>query len=360
MESSFSKTYAEARRRFLEAAAAVGGEIRSYPLETESSSELAIDAAIIGPEEAPTIVISSGVHGVEGFFGSAIQRAFLDRLRQTNTDSKIRYVLLHSINPFGFSRLRRFNEDNIDLNRNFLTDANDYQGAPEGYAEFDALLNPPSPPSRWEPFRLKAAWTIWRYGWESLKQSVVVGQYEFPQGLFFGGRGPSQSARIVAANCDSWIGASARIVHLDFHSGLGAFGAYQLWLAEAAGSPDHLWCENAFGADCVTPLIGEREGVAYQASGGFGEWMRERFAAREYRSLVAEFGTYGPIRVLGAIRAENRAYHYGAANSALYQSVQAELLECFCPRSPRWRKQVVQSGLKAIEQAERALLEDAS
>ena len=38
------------------------------------------------------------------------------------------------------------------------------------------------------PGLLKAALLIRRYGMSALKQTVAGGQYEFPQGLFFGGR----------------------------------------------------------------------------------------------------------------------------------------------------------------------------
>ena len=157
--------------------------------------EGAIDVAIVGQDGHPTVVTSSGVHGVEGFMGSAVQLALLNRLAKKGLEPDIRHVLIHAVNPFGFSTLRRFNEDNVDLNRNFIPGEKDYQGAPDGYAEQDRFLNPKSPPSRFEPFKAKAVWNIWRNGLQKLKQSVAAGQYEFPQGLFFGGRGPSESDR---------------------------------------------------------------------------------------------------------------------------------------------------------------------
>ena len=107
---------------------------------------------------------SSGVHGVEGFFGSAVQQALLLRLNQANSEPNYRDVFIHGVNPFGFSRLWRFNEDNVDLNRNFLSSDGDYKGAPDGYANLNRFLNPASPPSRLEPFKLKAIWSIWRDG----------------------------------------------------------------------------------------------------------------------------------------------------------------------------------------------------
>src|SRR6516225_9551772 len=61
----------------------------------------------------------SGTHGVEGFCGSGCQTGYLnDRLYEA-LSSKSAVILVHALNPFGFAWLRRVNEDNIDVNRNF-------------------------------------------------------------------------------------------------------------------------------------------------------------------------------------------------------------------------------------------------
>lgn len=352
-ESYFSTNFAEARRRFQAAAQAVGAAIHSYGIDGNPQGELALDVAILGEQHAPTVVVTSGVHGVEGFLGSAVQLAFLDRLRQSGVASNLRHVLIHGINPFGFSRLRRFNEDNIDLNRNFLANPSEYHGAPQGYARLNGFLNPESPPSRFEPVKLKALWTIWRNGLQALTQAVAGGQYEYPRGIFFGGRGPGKSTELIRDHCDAWFGASQKMVHIDFHSGLGAFGTYKL-LVNQGDSSSLSWYTDAFGSDCVEAEDAPGE-TAYRATGLFGEWMQAHFASRAYRFVTAEFGTYPVIRVLAAIRAENRAHHYGDERSAIYQAAKAELLECFCPKDNAWRKQVVEAGVKIVTQGVRAI-----
>lgn len=353
-ESHFSKAYAEARRRFKDAAAAAGATLSAHRIDVQCQDELAIDIAIIGADTAPTVVTSSGVHGVEGFLGSAIQHAILDRLREAGSEANIRHVLIHGVNPFGFSRLRRFNEDNVDLNRNFLENADDYKGAPAGYATLNGFLNPESPPSRFEPFKLRALWNIWHHGLQPLKQAIAGGQYQYPRGIFFGGNGPCKSTQIIFENCDRWIGPSDRVVHIDFHSGLGAYGTYKLLLTARADPEAFSWYTKTFGTDCVEPLDAPNA-TAYKISGVFGDWLQARFGTRKYRFVVAEFGTYGGIRVLGAIRAENRANHYADKNSKIYQSAKTEILECFCPSDTSWRKKVVESGLNIIDQAANAL-----
>lgn len=350
----FSPTYGQARQRFTAAAADAGAQVLSYPLAADSTQDLAIDVAVLGAREAPALVVSSGIHGVEGFFGSALQLALLQRLTQTRALPPLRYVLIHALNPYGFAQIRRVNEDNVDLNRNFLLNGSAYAGAAEGYARLDAFLNPPTPPSRLEPFRLKAAWNIWRTGMPALKAAVAGGQYEFPRGLFYGGKAPSAATQIVQQHCDAWLAAAPRAVHIDLHTGLGTHEMPTLLLNESADSPHYAWYARTFGADRIEPLAHPR-GTAYQASGIFGQWMQQHFAARNYAFVGAEFGTYDVVRVLAALRAENRAHHYCAPGETAYVQAKQELQECFCPASPAWRRAVMHGALHIVERASAAL-----
>ena len=222
-ESFYSSNYKEARSRFVESATAAGATLSSYAVQFEGAAadEFTIDVAVLGTDGAPTLVVSSGLHGVEGFLGSAIQLAMLDELK-TNSPKNIRWIFIHAINPVGFDRIRRFNEDNVDLNRNFLLSDSRYKGAPENYGRLNALLNPTTLPSKFEPFRLKAMWNIIRYGMRALKQCIAAGQYEYPRGIFFGGAEPSQAMEVIRSHCKQWIGSNPNVLHVDLHSGLGA------------------------------------------------------------------------------------------------------------------------------------------
>ena len=353
-ENYFSHTYADARRRFMDAAHTAGAQVHSYTLGSAMPDALTIDVAIVGADHAPAMVVSSGVHGIECFFGSAVQLALLERLAGTSPQRNIRYVLIHGVNPFGFKYLRRVNEDNVDLNRNFVIKPGDYAGAPGGYAGLNGFLNPPSAPSRFEPFRLKALWNIWRMGFQAVKDAVAGGQYEYPRGLFYGGAGPCASTRIVQDNCDAWLAASQHVVHIDLHTGLGAFATPTLLLNESSDAQHYAWYAETFDAGRVQPLA-QPQGPAYRVSGTLGQWMQHHFNARDYRFVGAEFGTYDVIRVLAAIRAENRAHHYCAKSDAAYLRAQKELRECFCPESPDWRSKVVESALRIIDQGAQAI-----
>jgi hypothetical protein len=363
----YSSDYATAKERFVEAAKAVGGEVLSYQIGDDSGH--AIDVSVLGDRfSRKTVVVSSGLHGVEGFFGSAVQLAWLRRIADRNHSSRI--VFIHAINPVGFAKRRRWNEDNVDLNRNFVLATERYDGAPPSYAALDPLLNPKSPPSRWEPFVAKAMWQIVLRGMPALKQAVAGGQHEFPKGCFFGGREPCASTQIIQQHYADWVEGSDSVIHLDLHTGLGSNGACKLLLEETESSPAYQWFVETFGQSFVEASKPDAEakakGTAYATKGSMGRWLHENFCEDKrrtnrdccFRFALAEFGTYGPLRVLSALRAENRAFFFADPDSAAARRSEEALFECFCPSSTRWRNQVTQTGIEIIQQAIHADQED--
>lgn len=353
MNDPFSTSFQVARGRLLDAAAALDARLEEFILDSRgpSGEELAIDVALVGnPAARAIVVVSSGLHGIEGFFGSAIQLAWMESLLQDPSElpGQTSAVLVHAINPFGFAWRRRCDEENVDLNRNYLGAGESYAGTPPGYAELDDLLNPPSPPGGLEPFRLRAMWKILRHGLGTLKNTVAVGQYEVPSGLFYGGRGPAASTRIVQQNFSRWIGDARHVVHIDLHSGLGAFGRYKLLLPPSLDSRERGWLAESFGSGVLESLP---DGIAYPARGVMGAWLRAHLADRDYRFLGAEFGTHSILRVLSALRAENRAHHHCQPGEPAYERAKRELMECFCPRRSAWRQRVVEQGLGIIGKA---------
>jgi len=315
--SHFSNSYISARKKFLTAAARIEASVHSYYLDI--SGELAIDVAIVGNENSPSLVLSSGLHGVEGFFGSAVQLSFLEHLANNGLNG-LRYIFIHALNPYGFQNIRRFDQENVDLNRNFLAPEDAYVGAPDGYEQLNRFLNPPSQPLNFEFYRLKALGYLMRF------------------------------ARIVEQYCDDWVGESEFVLHTDLHTGLGPFGTYKLLLNKEDPESVYQWHVETFGEKNVEQ-VKDMDGTAYSIKGSMGAWFQERFQAKQYRFVVAEFGTYGPIRVLGAIRAENRGYHYGYKSVQQKQAVERELLECFCPRSLKWRQSVMRSSMSICNTA---------
>jgi len=159
----FARSYDEARDKFLASARSAGARISSYPHPDRrgpAEEELAIDVAILGPVEAEiALLMISGTHGVEGFCGSGCQVGYLtDRLYEA-LSAGVMSILVHAVNPHGFAWLRRVNEDNVDLNRNFQDFSKPLPDS-SAYEELHDILVP----EEWEgPIREKSDTALMHY-----------------------------------------------------------------------------------------------------------------------------------------------------------------------------------------------------
>lgn len=337
----FSIDYATARDRFRAAAKRAGAALHALPLSARGpgGEALTIDIAWLGAADARKALLhSSGIHGVEGFAGSAIQLAILDDpppLRGTAL------VLVHVLNPYGMAWLRRANENNVDLNRNFLAGEEHYRGAPSLYRTLDALLNPRTPP-RPDAFFARAAVTVLRHGYRPVKQAVAHGQYDFPEGLFYGGSGLEEGPRRYLDWLAARLSPILTVLAVDVHTGLGAWGE-DILLAQLPNPPSP-GLERALGHPLTDPA-GE-DPAAYVVSGGLTAGVRRAAPHARVTGIVQEFGTYPTLRVIAALRDENR-WHLHGARTVTHRSKQ-RLARALCPPDAAWRTRVVQRGLQAV------------
>nr|WP_246357324.1 DUF2817 domain-containing protein [Pyxidicoccus fallax] len=348
----FSREYPLARERFRAAGARAGLEVRSHPVPVSVPGvELTVDVAVGGARDARrALLVTSGLHGVEGFMGSAQQLAFLERLAvDPSLGRDLRLVFVHALNPFGFHMQRRTDERNVDLNRNFLLDSEEYRGVPEAYWDIQRLLGLSAATPARGLFPVNLLRCLTRHGQATTRDAVAGGQYEDPAGLFFGGRGLSLTGELLKAHLRGWVGEAQEVLHVDLHSGLGARGGYRLILEHDWETPQLRWFAHRFGEGRVEPSEPER-GISYRKRGSLGPWCAQLLKPRAYDILIAEFGTYPIALVLLALRAENRAWLL-KRDGLGRRLATAALREVFAPRGHRWREAVVYRGLELLLRA---------
>ncbi len=204
----------------------------------------------------------SGIHGVEGFAGSAIQLRALDGLQPVGADEAI--VFVHILNPFGMAWLRRFNEHNVDLSRNWLEGGGARTGAPRVYRLVSRFLNP-SVIRPWDLFYLKAILLILRYGFGPLRQAIAGGQYEDPQGLFYGGSRLEEGPAKFKAWLNDNRSTVRRLFVIDVHTGLGR------WRQNSLFFPVRSVEDDALPDDIRAGLIQDftRSAIGYEVRGGY-------------------------------------------------------------------------------------------
>ena len=136
-----------------------------------------MDFAMLGrPGADSCLVVLSATHGAEGFCGSGCQVALMhdDAFMRAIETSGAEVMMLHALNPYGFSHLRRVNEDNADLNRNFV-DFTSPLPVNAAYAELHPLLLPAAwPPEPAGEAKLGAWLAAWRRGLPGRRQRRTV------------------------------------------------------------------------------------------------------------------------------------------------------------------------------------------
>jgi len=345
-DTYFSPDYLTARNRFRDAARAAGAALDALVIEARGpgQEQLTIDLARIGPHDARRVLLhTSGLHGVEAFAGSAVQLAVLENLPAPPAGCAL--VLAHVLNPYGMAWLRRANENNVDLNRNFLRQDERWEGAPAHYPRLDPLLNPPTPPAP-DGFRLRLALLALRHGLRAPRQAIAEGQYEFPLGLFYGGTMLESGPRLFL----DWLrrnpSRSTYLFALDLHTGLGRRGEETLIAESGVNSTPTAELERALARPVVDPAGGQ---AAYRIRGGMGGALPQTLPGIAVDFLLQEIGTLPALAVLHALREENRCHHHASTDHR--HPAKRILLEALCPVAADWRVRAVERGLALLRAA---------
>lgn len=342
----FSADYATARARFREAARLHGDTDEALPIAARGPEheELSIDIAWLGARDARRVVLHvSGVHGVEAYAGSATQLALLASPPALPADGAL--ALVHVLNPYGMAWLRRANEHNVDLNRNFLPDSASWTGAPPLYRRLDGLLNPASPPAR-DGFSLRLAMRGLTHGVHAVRQAIAHGQHRYPNGLFYGGAELQPGPRQFCEWLQQRMAAADSAFVIDMHTGLGHHGASTLIVEPGTSAAASAELEAAV----AQPVIGGATvPAAYTVRGSLGAALPRLLPGVSLKFILQEIGTWSSLHVLQALRDENRWHHHGGGH--LDHPAKRQLREALCPASPEWRNAAVAHGCDLVYRA---------
>lgn len=348
----FSNDYQEARRKFIDAASAHGFQIASYenPIAGPDGQGLFTDVASVGAGKPEAVmVVSSGTHGVEGFAGSAIQTGLMMEEMAASLQPHVRLVMIHAINPYGFAYLRRFNEDNVDMNRNFRNHSEPYPRN-EGYEELADDIAPASL-SFWQNLKLLIHFSCYALvkGKSELRWAVTAGQYSHPSGLFYGGRSEAWSNKTINKIVAQHVAGAKRVVIVDLHTGLGPYGGAEVITAVPKDSPEYKRANEIWGEQVKTTRTGES--VSVDVEGPLKLAFTKMLPASEITAVTLEFGTLSPPAVFWALRADNWLHHHGGSRHADSRKIKNAVLRAFYPDDDQWKRDIWEKGREVVEQA---------
>lgn len=349
----FSSHYKESRKKFLDSVHKAGGSVDSikHPEVGPEGEPLFIDVAYFGSvDNKNTLVVSSGTHGVEGFAGSGIQTGLLREGVAARLPPGLSLIMIHALNPYGMAYLRRFTEDNVDLNRNF-TDHSQTFSINNSYEILSDAIAPTSI-SFWS--EVKSWWQILWFrltaGKAALQAAVSGGQYSHPKGLFYGGRYNTWSNKTVRSIVQRYLHNSNRIVIVDVHTGLGEYGNAEVILNTPVNSPEYQRATEIWGSELVkTTATGESSSTHLDAS--LKVAFTKMLPNSEVTAISLEFGTIPPMEVFKALRAENWLHHYSDSGYAKASEIKACLFRAFYPDDKDWKISIWVKGKDVVERA---------
>ena len=347
----FSANYQEARSKFVSLCQAHGFALEALTnerAEGPDGGDLVMDVAVRGDADASRLVVLfSGTHGVEGYCGSGIQNALVAGGCFDDLPENVRIALVHAVNPYGFAHNRRVNEDNIDLNRNFL-DFGSEVPSDNGYGDLHEFLVP----EQWAgEVRNAADAALAQYakyhGAGAFQHAVSGGQYTHNEGLFYGGAAASWSAQTVLSVITELAAQAEHAYFIDFHTGLGPYGFGEII---AAGYPEQVSRTFAFYHDfeLTDPDAGTSSSAPVQGTMAHGA---ERALPGVTTHFIAlEYGTLPMKDVMTALRADNWLYVSGAIDDqAVAKPLKRQVRDAFYCDEDKWKSMVYERALDVVE-----------
>ena len=352
---AFSARYAQARQKFLQACDGAGLAVRSHvhPLKGVDGEALAMDVALDGdPQAERMLIVTSACHGVEGHCGSGVQVFALHdaEWREKARAQGVAVLYVHALNPHGFAHGRRVTNENCDLNRNFF-DFSEPLPVNKDYAEIHALLLP----EQWPPTAANetalGAW-IEKHGATAYQAAVTRGQYQFDDGLFFGGRAPTWSNATLRQVLRTHVQAARRLAWIDIHTGLGPNGLGERIFSCRDDQAAYARA-NAWWGTPAAPVTSIYDGSSTSAflTGMMFQAVYEECPQAEYTGMAMEYGTVPVMQVLQSLRGEQWLRRHPDAAPQLAQQIRQEVKDAFYTDTDEWKQQVVAQAREALFQA---------
>lgn len=354
---SFYTTYDEIRAHLKERVEMLkndGVRVEVSEHAIDESDDLYIDNIYLPSEDDKEnlIVLTTGVHGMEGYIGSVMLDVFFDEIYPTLDTEDTGVLVVANVNPYGMKYMRRYNENNVDLNRNFIIDWDNFDlSSNKDYPEVKEFLQPEGKIGNalWHEvgFYLSLAKEALTKGADKVSDALLTGQYEYAEGVYYGGNGDEKSTIYLKGVFDDCLeGEYENIVHIDIHSGYGPrynmviFNSVYETMTEAE-------TKKAFGYDYVI----SHDSESFYATTGdttdfFYRLAEKKNTDKELFSTCFEFGTIGDsfidsILSLKYTVDENRQHWYPTENETAKEVVRENYYELFYPTETEWREKTV-------------------
>jgi hypothetical protein len=350
-------TYESSRERFRASFDSIstrwaGCRFISHPLP--DNSDLTIDAisADATREKQKALIITTGLHGIEGYVGAAVLQLFIEEYLPRLDPETTGLLLVHPINPYGMKHRTRVNKNSVDLNRNFEDDLALLKALNPHYESLAPLLNPARPLKNPLYEKVAFAWNVLKAlprGASLIRETALMGQYRVKDGMYFGGFEPQAETKFIQQTVLNFISDYAQTVLLDIHTGYGS-----RWQMTLCNPPSEKMTAKETATRFGLPLVvGVNPKEFYTIHGDMVEYFHKILnPQKKIYAAALEFGTYGDsllesIHSLRTTVFENTLRWHGGSD-AMREWMKREYDELFLPSDPKWRQKAAADARQAF------------
>lgn len=354
-------TYESSRERFRASLASfstgwLDARVETFALSYDSTLTIDVIFANANQKKEKLLIITTGLHGIEGYVGSGIIQLFIEEyLPKINPDTT-GIVIVHPINPHGMKYHQRVNKNSIDLNRNFNADFEKLKSVNPHYESFASLLNPGKPLKSPLSEKLKFLWNVINAlprGIKLIRETALMGQYRIHNGMQFGGFDLQEETKFMMALYNKVITEYSQILALDIHTGYGS--RWQMTLLNPPS--EERTAEETARRFNVKAVAGVNSEEFYTIHGDMSEYLlnmlKSKYPLKEFYVGAFEFGTYGnslwqSIRSLRTTVLEHTLRWFGGVDS-VKAWMRKEYDELFLPAEKKWWQKAQADARQAFE-----------
>jgi hypothetical protein len=276
----------------------------------------------------------SATHGAEGFCGSGAQVSTLKTGQWRELPQGTALVMIHAINPHGFSWLRRVNEDNVDLNRNHV----DHDAPYPRNRAYETLRDAICPAEWTETARAEADSILEAFRAEH-GDMALQGAIS---GLFFGGHAPVWSNRTLRDIVTRHAAGARHVGFIDYHTGLGPYGYGEPISDHLVTEPGHRRLKDWIGDEVTATDDGSS--ASAPLTGVNAVTIKQASPHASHTIVTLEYGTRPVPEVLGSLRADCWLHNHGSLDSDQGRAIKAEIRRCFYGDDDDWKQKVWDRG----------------
>lgn len=297
------------------------------------------------------LIFQSGLHGIEGYVGlnmisyfvkNLLPQYYLNKGKENSLEYKdikekenekekcknlnnYDFTFIINANPFGVKYKRRVNENNVDLNRNFLIEKSDFENIKGEYYLIDKIINPER---KVKSFLLSYIKTIFgilslvvKIGAGKFKELLLCGQKLNSKGSYYMGDDYQKQSVFLMNLYEKLFNEKGleNTVFIDLHTGYGP--TYQMSIVNSSfmkksENPDNIIVKLKKNY----PLVVESNSNSfYLMHGDLIDFIYQKYPQIKYATAF-EFGTFGDSLIAGiksvvAVVLENQVFFNNLSGS---------------------------------------------